>query len=156
MKCKLFLSFTSLFIFSMSFSQLTPVGQWREHMEYRSGLRVTVSPEKIYVASKFGAYSVSKAEGEIERLNKVTGLHDAGIRSIKYNSSNNKLLIAYNNSNLDVVYRNDIINIPDILRRKVCGDKNIYDISVVNDIAYLISELIGTVDDLSQYEIIIT
>ncbi len=153
MKCILFLSVTSLFIFSMSFAQLTPVGQWREHMEYRSGLRVTVSPEKIYAASKFGVYSVSKTEGEIERLNKVTGLHDAGIRSIKYNSFNNKLLIAYNNSNLDVVYRNDIINIPDILRSNVSGDKNIYDISFVNDKAYLSSGLGVIVVDLVKYEI---
>lgn len=153
MKCKLFLSITCLFIFSMAVAQLTPVGQWREYMEYRSGFRVTISPDKVYTASKFGAYSVSKADGEIERLNKVTGLYDAGIRSIKYNSSNNKLLIAYNNSNLDVVYRNDIINIPDILRSNISGDKNIYDISFVNDKAYLSSGLGVIVVDLAKYEI---
>ena len=153
MKCKLFLSITCLFIFSMAVAQLTPVGQWREYMEDRSGFRVTISPDKVYTASKFGAYSVSKADGEIERLNKVTGLYDAGIRSIKYNSSNNKLLIAYNNSNLDVVYRNDIINIPDILRSNISGDKNIYDISFVNDKAYLSSGLGVIVVDLAKYEI---
>ncbi len=153
MKCKLFLSVTCLFFFAMAVAQLTPVGQWREHMEYRSGLRVTISPEKIYAASKFGAFSVTKAEGEIERLNKVTGLHDAGIRSIKYNSFNKKLVIAYNNSNLDVVYRNDMINIPDILRSNVSGDKNIYDISFVNDKAYLSSGLGVIVVDLAKYEI---
>lgn len=153
MKCKLFFSFFCLHVFSIAAAQPAPVGRWREHMEYRSGLRVALSPEKVYTASKFGAYSVSKNEGEIERLNKVTGLHDAGIRSIKYNSGNNKLLIAYNNSNLDVVYRNDIVNIPDILRSNVSGDKNIYDISFVNDKAYLSSGLGVIVVDLVKYEI---
>lgn len=153
MKCKLFLSGLFLQLFFMAAAQLTPVGQWREHMEYRSGLRVTLSAGHAFAASKSGAYSVSKTEGEIERLSKVTGLHDAGIRSIKYNTSNNKLLIAYNNSNLDVVYRNDIINIPDILRSNVSGDKNIYDISFVNDKAYLSSGLGVIVADLVKYEI---
>lgn len=150
---KLFLSAICLFLLSRAVAQLTPVGQWREHMDYRSGLRVTLSPDHIFTASKFGAYSVSRKEGEIERLSKVTGLNDVGIRSIKYNSSNNKLLIAYNNSNLDVVYRNDIINIPDILRSNVSGDKNIYDISFAGDKAYLCSGLGVIVVDLIKYEI---
>lgn len=153
MKCKLFFSFFCLHVFSIAAAQPTPVGQWREHMEYRSGLRVTLSPDHVFAASKSGAYSVSKAEGEIERLSKVTGLHDAGIRSIRYNTSDNKLLIAYNNSNLDVIYRNDIINIPDILRSNVSGDKNIYDISFANDKAYLSSGLGVIVVDLTKYEI---
>jgi ligand-binding sensor domain-containing protein len=153
MKFTLFLSAACLFFFSKAVAQLTPVGQWREQMEYRPGLRLTLSPDHVFTASKYGAYSVSKAEGEIERLSKVTGLHDAGIRSIKFNPSDNKLLIAYNNSNLDVVYRNDIINIPDILRSNVSGDKNVYDISFFNNKAYLSSGLGVIVVDLSKYEV---
>lgn len=153
MKMKLSLSAFCLLLFSITFAQLTPVGQWREHMEYRSGLRVTISPEHVFTASTYGAYSVSRAEGEIERLSKVTGLHDAGIRSIQYNTATSKLLIAYNNSNLDIVYRNDIINIPDIQRSNVSGDKTIYDVSFFADKAYLSSGLGIIVLDLTRYEI---
>jgi hypothetical protein len=150
---QLFLSLICLFLVLIAATQITPIGQWREHMDYRSGLRVTLSTEKVFTASKFGAYSVSRNEGEVERLNKVTGLSDVGIRSIKYNTTNNKLLIAYNNSNLDVIYRNDVIHIPDIFRSNVSGDKNVYDISFVNDKAYLSTGLGVIAVDLVKYEI---
>lgn len=143
----------AMLFFSTVAAQLTPIGQWREHMDYRSGLRVTLSTDHVYTASKFGAFSVSFAEGEIERLSKVTGLSDVGIRSIKYNTAGNKLLIAYNNSNLDVVYRNDVINIPAILRSNINGDKNIYDISFNNNKAYLCTGFAVVAVDLEKYEI---
>ncbi len=148
----IFSALAMLFFLTVA-AQLTPIGQWREHMDYRSGLRVTLSNEHVYTASKFGAFSVSFAEGEIERLSKVTGLSDVGIRSIKYNTAGNKLLIAYNNSNLDVVYRNDVINIPAILRSNINGDKNIYDISFNNNKAYLCTGFAVVAVDLEKYEI---
>lgn len=134
-------------------AQLQPVGQWREHTDYHSGLRVTISGTHVFTAAKSAAYSVGREEGEIERLNKVTGLHDIGISCMKYNAAVDKLLITYNNSNLDVVYRNDIINIPSIMRSNISGDKNIYDITFVNDKAYLSSGLGIIVVDLLRYEI---
>ncbi len=153
MSLKSILSTLAGLFFSTVAAQLTPIGQWREHMDYRSGLRVTLSNDYVFTASKFGAFSVSFAEGEIERLSKVTGLNDVGIRSMKYNSSTDQLLIAYNNSNLDIVYRNDVINIPAILRSNINGDKNIYDISFHNDKAYLCTGFAVVAVDLKKYEI---
>jgi hypothetical protein len=142
-----------LLIHIPALAQLQPVGRWREHLEYKSGLRVTSSNEKIFVAGRLGIFSVSRQEGEIERYNKVTGLSDIGIRSIKYDRSSEKLLIAYNNSNIDVLYRNDVINIPYVLRSNVSGDKNLYNIFFYRDKAYLSSGLGVIVADLNKYEI---
>ena len=143
----------AMLFFSTVAAQLTPIGQWREHMDYRSGLRVTLSSDHVYTASKFGAFSVSFAEGEIERLSKVTGLSDVGIRSMKFNIATDQLLIAYNNSNLDIVYRNDVFNIPAILRSNINGDKNIYDISFYNNKAYLCTGFAIVAVDLKKYEV---
>jgi Two component regulator propeller len=134
-------------------AQLQPVGEWREHMEFQPATRVTASADKIYVASKFGVYSVSKSENVIERYTKVNGLSDVGVSTIRYNTATDQLLIAYNNSNIDILYRNDIINIPYILRSNVNGDKRIYEISFVNDKAYLSTGLGVVVVDLKKYEI---
>lgn len=150
---KLILSGLFGFIYFSAAAQLTGIGQWREHMEYKSGLRVTLSADHVFTASNYGAYAVSRSEGEIERLSKVTGLNDVGISAIKYNSFNSKLVIAYTNSNLDIIYRNDIINLPDILRSNVSGDKKIYDISFLNNKAYLSTGLGVIVVDLEKYEI---
>lgn len=134
-------------------AQLSPIGQWREHMDYRQGKRVALSDGHVFTATSFGAYVVSRNDGEISRLSKVSGLSDVGVRTLNYNASSNKLLIAYNNSNLDVLYRNDVINIPDITRSTATGDKTIYDIHFVGTSAYLSSGLGVIVVDLQKYEI---
>ncbi len=134
-------------------AQLQPIGQWREHLEFKPASRVTASSDLIYVASKFGVFTVSKEDNVVERLSKINGLNDIGVQTIRYNNFSNQLLIAYNNSNLDVIYRNDIINIPYILRSTVSGDKKIYDIYFVDDKAYLSTGLGVIVVDLKKYEI---
>lgn len=153
MKNKLLLFLLILLTSAQVMAQLQPVGQWREHLEYKSTLRVTQSAGKIFAAGKFGAYSVTKADGEIERQNKVTGLNDIGIRSIQYNPVNEKLMIAYNNSNIDVLYRNDIFNIPYVLRSTISGDKNIYNITYAGENAYLSSGIGVIVIDMNKYEV---
>lgn len=136
-----------------TYAQMQPVGQWREHLEFRLSQRVALSDDFIYVASKYGVYSVDRKEQIVERMSKVTGLNDIGVKTIGYNPSGNQLLIAYNNSNLDLVYRNDIINIPYIYRSNVTGDKTINDISFFGDYAYLSSNLGVIVVSLKKYEI---
>lgn len=134
-------------------TQLQPIGRWREHMDYRSGKRVAMSANSVFAATEFGAYMVSKSEGEITRLSKVSGFSDVGIRTLNYSATDEKLLIAYKNSNIDILYRNDVINIPDILRSTVTGDKAINNISFYNNKAYLSTGMGIVVIDLVKYEV---
>ena len=79
-----------LFLFCSSLTaQLVPIGQWREHLDYRSGKRVAATSDRIFVAANFAVYSVAVGDGEITRLSKVSGLHDVGVRTINYQSSTN-------------------------------------------------------------------
>ncbi|TWI83534.1 two component regulator with propeller domain [Lacibacter cauensis] len=146
-----------LFVFLITslqgITQLQPIGRWREHMDYRSGKRVALSVNTVFTATEFGAYMVSKNEGEITRLSKVSGFSDVGIRTLNYSATDEKLLIAYKNSNIDILYRNDVINIPDILRSTVTGDKAINNISFYNSKAYLSTGLGIVVIDLVKYEV---
>ncbi|MFN9710304.1 MAG: two-component regulator propeller domain-containing protein, partial [Bacteroidota bacterium] len=135
------------------FAQLQPIGQWREHLEYGPAQQIVFAQDKFFVASKWGIYSVTYEDKIIERYNKITGLNDLGVKAIQYNPSNEKLLIAYNNSNLDLIYRNDIINIPYIKKSNVTGDKSINHIYMENDYAYLSTGLGIIVVDLIRHEI---
>lgn len=138
---------------SAVFAQLQPVGEWREHLEFQPALRVTASADHIYAASKFGIFRVDKTDNVIERFSKVNGLSDIGISTIRYNNATEQLLIAYNNSNLDVMNKNSIVNIPYILRSNVSGDKRIQDIFFIGDKAYLSTGLGVIVVDMKKYEI---
>lgn len=152
MKQRIFILLTAILFSTIAKAQLQPVGEWREHLEFQPATRVSLSNEHVYLASKFGVFRVGRTDNVVERFSKVNGLSDIGISTIRYNTSTNQLLIAYANSNLDVMSENGVINIPFILRSNVSGDKRINDIFFLNDKAYLSTGLGIIVVDLKKYE----
>ena len=142
-------------VFHQSFSQagFPPIGQWKEHLPYNSAIDVTAGDNIIYCATPFSLFSVNLADNSVERLSKVTGLAETGVSAISYDETNHKLLIAYNNSNIDIIYRNDIHNVPDIKRQNITGDKSIYNIYPLNGNFYLSTGLGVIVIDGNRYEV---
>jgi hypothetical protein len=137
-------------------AQIKNIGGWREHLEFGPAKEIVFSNDKLYVASKWGIYSVDYEDRIIERYTKINGLNDLGIRSIAYQPGTEQLLIAYENSNLDVLYRNDIINIPYIFKSNVSGNKTINRIFMRGDLAYLAAGMGVFVVNLKKYEVAAT
>ncbi len=129
------------------------IGQWGEHLPYNSAIDVTVGDNKVWCATPYSLFTVNIADNSIERLSRVTGLNETGISTIKYDETNNKLFIAYSNSNIDIIYRNDIYNVPDIKRDNIIGDKAIYNIYPLGKNYYLSSGLGVIVIDGDKYEL---
>lgn len=113
------------------------LGEWNIHLPYYEGVEVTQSPNKIYCASKMGLFSFDKQDRSVEVMTKITGLSDVGISTINYNSFTNSLLVAYSNSNLDVLTNEGIINLPDIKNKIMTGDKQVYRVFFHQSKAYL-------------------
>ncbi|HNR15036.1 MAG TPA: two-component regulator propeller domain-containing protein [Chitinophagaceae bacterium] len=130
-----------------------PIGQWREHLPYNSAIDVTAGGDKVYCATPYSLFSVEINDNIIERYSRVTGLSETGLSAIKFDEVSNQLFIAYNNSNIDIIYRNDIYNIPDIKRDNIIGDKNIYNIYPLNKNYYLSTGLGVIVIDGERYEV---
>lgn len=134
-------------------NSLPPIGLWKEHLPYNSAIDVTAGDNKIYCATPYSLFTVALTDNSIERLSRVTGLAETGISAIRYDELNHKLFIAYSNSNIDIIYRNDIYNIPDIKRENISGDKSIYNIYPLNGNYYLSTGLGVIVIDGSRYEV---
>ncbi|MCF8236227.1 MAG: T9SS type A sorting domain-containing protein [Bacteroidales bacterium] len=134
-KLALFLVFTM--IFGTSFSQGVGIGQWRDHLPYGKTIAVAVVDEKVYCATPYSLFYYNKSDNSVERLNKINGLSDFGISDMAYNQSKNTLLIAYSNANIDLIKSGEIVNIPDIKRANLLGDKTINSIFFLDDYAYL-------------------
>jgi ligand-binding sensor domain-containing protein len=118
----------------------TSVGQWSEHLPWRPAVSVTLKADKIYCATSQGLFSVTTGpDKEISRYSKVNGLHDIGISTIAAN--NDEILIAYRNSNIDLLSGNNSFNIPDLMRKQVAADKSIFRIFYHNNYAYLCTGL---------------
>lgn len=136
---------------AISMAQMPPVGQWREHLNYQQTIQV-VKGDRIYCATAQALFAVNE-KNEAERFSKVTGLNDIGISTIGWDPANEQLLVAYNNSNLDLIKGNSVKNISDIKRSSISGDKSILHIYYSQSLAYLSSGLGIIVVDLNRLEI---
>jgi hypothetical protein len=131
---------------------LAPVGSWREHLPYNNAIDLANANGKIICATQYSIFTIDQ-DNTIERWSRITGLSETGISAINYDATNEKLFIAYNNSNIDIIYRNDIINLPDIKQDNIIGDKNIYAIYPLNKNYYLSTGLGIIVIDGERYEV---
>jgi hypothetical protein len=114
------------------------IGQWRSHLPYKVGHYLTQSPDKIYVTTEWAIFSIDKASNEVSFLSKVEGLSDVEMNLIKYDPFNKTLIAVYNNSNVDLITEEAIINLPFIAASQGAGDKRVLDIFVVNEnVTYL-------------------
>ncbi|HVG41508.1 MAG TPA: hypothetical protein VM888_07835, partial [Chitinophagaceae bacterium] len=143
--------FTSLVATAQNNQQ--PIGAWREYLPYGSVIDVTASQKTIYAATPYSLFSVDVVTNEVERFSKVSGLSETGISTIKYDLPSNKLVVAYTNSNIDILLQGAIRNIPDLLRATILGDKSIYHIYTANNLCYLSTGFGVVVLDLQKYEI---
>ena len=96
----LFIIYLTLFITHYSLAQLN---SWQSHVSYRSGKSVAVVGDKIYAATQNGFFYYDKSTNEIVTLGKQEGLSDVGISRLLYLTDQKRLLIAYQNGNLDLL-----------------------------------------------------
>lgn len=148
-----FLTFVcSLNAYSL-FSQnpIPPIGQWREHLNYQHTIQV-VKGDNLYCATNNNLFIVDE-KNELARVSKITGLTDIGVRNIGWDEMTGQLVVAYNNSNLDILKGNTIKNIGDIKRSYIQGNKSINQVYCNNGLAYLSSGLGIIIVNLTKYEV---
>src|SRR5690606_30689808 len=76
-------------------------------------------------------------DNSLNKITKINGLSDVGISGIEYNKKYNTLVVAYSNANIDLIKGDKVINLSDIKRKPILGDKSINSIVFINDMAYL-------------------
>ena len=100
-----------------------PIGMWKEYLPYNSAADVAAGDNKIYCATPCSLFTVDLSDNSGERSSRIIGLSETVASAIHYDENNYKLLIAYANSNIDIIYRTDIFNISDRGRKRL-GKKN--------------------------------
>jgi len=147
-------------LLSIYFSQIyaqdnqfsTAIGEWRSHLPYQNARWVTQSEDKIIFSTEWSLVTLDKEDFSFDFISKVEGLSEVGIDRIEYDNVTNQLVIAYGNSNIDIINEDEVINVPDIKQNlSLQGDKRIYDILINEGIAYF-STGFGLVQfDLNTY-----
>jgi len=146
----LLILFTTL---TVSLSGQAPVGAWTDHLSYFSARNIAIGQNEIYASTGSSIIIYNKEFNELRKLTRVEGLSEAGISSIAYSQENNALIISYSSTNIDVVKDNTVYNIPDIKRKYIPGNKEIYRIRINGKYAYLASSFGIVVLDIIKHEI---
>ncbi len=135
--------FLSLFLPISAFTQTAgtdlTIGQWKSHLPYQVGSTVTQSDNKVFYGTPYSLVIIDKNDYSTRFLDKLTGLSDIGVELVRFNPHNQKLLIAYKNSNIDLLEGNGTItNLAQIKNNSnIIGDKALYHVFFDGPYAYL-------------------
>ncbi len=112
-------------------------GSWQDYLSYFNATKIALSADKVFCATNGGLMYYDLEDNSVNRFNDMATLSDFGIKTIAYNKSNDVLIIAYTNGNIDLVYGSSVVNLPDIKRKQLTGDKSINNIVFIDNEAYL-------------------
>jgi ligand-binding sensor domain-containing protein len=138
-------------IFANSQNTLGPIGQWREHYNNKSIFHI-VEGDKIYGASRGQVFSIDSKK-QVELLGKSTGLNEVGIAAMAWDALNQQLVMAYSNSNIDILKGDQVFNVNDIAISNLYGNKKINDIQILNQWALVSTNFGIVVVDLVKHEV---
>lgn len=149
------LIFLSLIFFAttVSLAQSVRIGDWRTHLPYQRVIDVQVVGNQTYAATPYDLFVYNTEDNSIKLLNKVNGLNDIGVGSIRYSETYKTLVVAYRNTNIDLIRENGITNIRDIRDKDLIGNKIINNVLLHSKYAYLACGFGIVVLDLERDEI---
>lgn len=131
--------FICITILALSFYKpiFAQTGTWKDHFSFNQAFLVEKVEGNIYVATPKGLFYYNTSDNSVNKLTKAEGLSDVGISAIAYNSNTKTFLVGYQNSNIDFITPDGTINLPDIKRKNIFGNRSINNILMIEDKAYL-------------------
>jgi hypothetical protein len=134
-------------------AQLAP-GRWESLISLNATKKVVVADSRTYYLSQSGIFYLNHSDNELVSLTKSDGLSELEFSTMAYNSATKKLVVAYANSNIDIISAdNKIVQLSDIKRKSINGDKTIYSISCYEQFCYLSCGFGIVVVDLQRMEV---
>lgn len=129
------------------------VGEWQDYASFVAAHKVSVAADRVYAATRMSMFYHDKEEHSTKALTKTTGLNDVGVSTFAYDERSKCLLVAYNNSSIDLKFGSQVYHIADIRYSNISGDKQIYSVRFHGGRAYLATGFGIVVVNLSRFEI---
>ena len=118
----------SLFVLNAIGQSDLSIGQWKSHLSYRSGVRVTQTFDKVVYAAQRGLFTIDKSDLSVKFLSKENGLSDVRVSKLFFDRFNDQLIIIYQDDNIDFLKNSGLVNIPFIQSNTfILGSKTIND-----------------------------
>lgn len=129
----------SLLICIVSIGGEAAIGDWTFYMAYSEVQDIEVANGGyLFVKASNSLYLYNKEDQSIYTFNKGNGMSDVSISHIAWCQTAKKLVVVYNNSNIDLVdTEGNITNIADLYNKTMTADKTVNSITVDGKYAYL-------------------
>ncbi len=111
---------------------------WKTYMAYGDITDIEPAGQQVYVLSSGDIFSYNISDGSVTTYDKVYPLSDCTISKIAWNSTAKKLIIVYDNNNIDLLdNKQNVENISDYSNKTMTSSKDVNDIFINGNIAYL-------------------
>lgn len=127
-----------LSIFVGTIMRATPIGKWNIYYAYHGITEVQWAGDRVFVLSSKGLYAYRPGDKTVQTYDKMNFLNDCGMAHIAYVPQAKKLLIVYENQNMDILDMTDkVSNLSGYYRQSMSEDKTVNSVNVEGKFAYL-------------------
>lgn len=113
--------------------------QWKAYLSYYDPTEIMEGEGKtIYVLASGGLYSYDRSDQSLTTYDKTLGLSDCGITHIGWSQKAKRLVIVYDDYNIDLLAPNgEVVNIADYQNYSTTDTKTVNGVDVNGSMAYL-------------------
>ena len=124
--------------FFMNLTASAQIGTWKAYMSYYEPQQIVKAGNTLFVRASNDLYSYNLTDNSITTYDKVNALSDTYISAIAWNPATSRLIICYQNSNIDLMDREgNVTNISALYSKTMTQDKTINTIYIADEYAYL-------------------
>ena len=114
------------------------IGTWKSYLSYANIQWVEQGGNRLYVLASNALYTYNKADQSIQTYDRKNGLSSIDIRYIGWNEVAKRLVIVYEDNNIDLMdAKGNVTNVPDYYLKALTSDKTIYSIDMNGAYCYL-------------------
>ncbi len=113
----------------LSFSLPVQASLWRSYTAYSEITQIEKAGNTLYVLASKRLFAYNMADQSVQTFDRVNGLTDTPIAFISWNNVAKRLVVVYDNQNIDFVMLNgNVVNLSDFYRKTMMVDKTVYGI----------------------------
>ena len=114
------------------------IGTWKSYLSYANIQWVEQGGNRLYVLASNALYTYNKADQSIQTYDRQNGLSSIDIRFIGWNEVAKRLVIVYEDNNIDLMdAKGNVTNVPDYYLKALISDKTVYSIDMNGAYCYL-------------------
>ncbi len=118
--------------------QAASIGSWKAYLAYTHITEIEQAGHELFVLASKNLYLYNTQDHSVRTFSKMDALSDCSIAHIAWNQKAKRLVVVYENKNIDLLEPNgNCTNMPEYYIKSVTGDKTVNDIYNYDQFAYI-------------------